>query len=95
MNNAAVVGVLDRAGQHFKQFGRPVRRLRLASQALAQGTSLDQLHGEVILALLLDQLEDLHDVRVLQLSQRLGLGAGLRTTRGRSGSGAFSAPPSG
>ena len=72
MQDAASVGVLDGLRHAPQQLRRPpgVKMLAVASEAAA----LDELHGEEGLPLVLADLVDGHDVRVVELGGGLGLG---------------------
>jgi hypothetical protein len=74
VNDALAVGGVHRLGQRRHQAGRLGGRQRLALQLVGQAAAGDELQGEVGMSLVPAGLEKLHDVRVLQRRDRLGLG---------------------
>ncbi len=66
--------MLDRSGQRLDELGRLTGRLRRAVQLLVEAAAAHELQRDVGLALVLADLEDLHDVGVLQPRHRRGLG---------------------
>ena len=70
MNDALVMGVLHGTGQDLDQAGGDGRRLGRAFQGLVQAAALEVLHRQVGQALVLADLEHLHDVGVLQAGRR-------------------------
>jgi hypothetical protein len=75
VDDALLVRRLHRPGQRLDQPGRRPRRQRRAAQLAVEAAALDQLQREVGQPLVLADLVDLHDVRVLQAGHRLGLAA--------------------
>jgi hypothetical protein len=73
VDDAALVGVVDRPRQHPNQPGRVAGGEGPTRQRLLQGAALDQLQGQVGHAALLADLVDLHDVGVLQAGDGLPL----------------------
>src|SRR5579883_2951888 len=71
MHDALLMGGVYGTRQRLDQPRGLLRRLRLALQLIGQAAAGDQLQREVRLPLMLTHLEDLHDVRVLQASDRL------------------------
>ena len=65
--------VMDGAGHRRHE---PRRRARLAAKSLdlcGQIAAVDELHAEVMMAVVLADLVDRHDIRVIQVRGRLGL----------------------
>ena len=56
------------------QVGRLARRQRSVGQRLRQALPLDEAHREIMLALVLADLVDRHDARMVEVGRRLGLG---------------------
>src|SRR5262249_25285285 len=75
VDHAALVGVLHRPRQRLDQLGRLARRRRAGGKAVVQAAALHVGHREVRRPLVLADLVDRHDVRVVQLRRRLGLAA--------------------
>src|SRR5262245_46420204 len=75
MNNAALVGVMHGLCELFNDLGSRFRRLRLASQRLIKASTSDVLQHAVGPAVVLTDLEDLHDVRMRQAGRGLDLRA--------------------
>ena len=73
MQDAVVVGVVDRPADRHQQPGRVLRRQRAVGQLPRQGGPLDVLHGEVRLPVALADLKDRHDVGVREPRRRLRL----------------------
>ena len=74
VDHAALVGIVDRVGHRGHQRGRLAGRQRPVGQPLRQALALDEAHREVVLALVLADLVDRHDARVVEVGRRLGLG---------------------
>ena len=74
MDHAALVGVLDGLGDPAHQRGGLAGRQRAVGQALGEALPLDEAHREVMLALVLADLVDRHDARMVEVGGRLGLG---------------------
>ena len=70
MQNAVVVGVVNRLADRHQQPGRVLRRHRAIGQLARQGRPLDELHGEIRLPIVLADLEDRYDVRMGQAGCR-------------------------
>src|SRR5262249_61441143 len=68
----AVRGGGDGPGQRLDQPGRLGHRKRLPGQALRQAAAFDVLQREDRYAVVLADLVDLYDVRVVQAGDRLG-----------------------
>jgi hypothetical protein len=66
VQDAALVGVVDRTGHRRQQPGGGPRVLPEPRQVLAEVAAVDQLHAEVVLALVFPDLVDRHDVRVVE-----------------------------
>jgi hypothetical protein len=75
VDDAALVGVVDRAGQRLDQGGRGGRRRDVGGDGLRQGAAADVLQRVERSALRRADLVDLDDVGVLELGDRLRLGA--------------------
>jgi hypothetical protein len=75
MDDAALVGVVNRPGQGLHQRGRRARLLRTAAQPGSQAAAVHIFQGKVRAARLLADLVDLHDVGVMQLGHGLRLAA--------------------
>jgi hypothetical protein len=73
VNDATRVGVVDGAGQHLGHSGRGHWLLRLAVDGLAQRAAGAELEREERLVAELPGLEHLHDVRMSQVCDGLGL----------------------
>ena len=73
MDDPAPVGRLHGLGQGRHQRGGLAGRLGRARQFLGQVAALDELHGEVGLAVLLAHVVDLDDVRMPQAGHRFRL----------------------
>src|SRR4030095_6520263 len=73
INQPGKVGRVDGTCQSLRNTGTVLRWLGSATQLLAEASAGDQFHGEVGAAVHLPPLEDLHDVRVLEGRNRLGL----------------------
>ena len=67
------MGVVDRLGDLDHQLGRLAGRQRPVGQPLRQALPLDEAHAEVVLALVLADLVDRHDARVVEVGGGLGL----------------------
>src|SRR5439155_23677146 len=68
MNDAALVDRMGRFGQGAEQFGGRPRAQGLVLEACRETATFEILHYEERLTLMLVDVEDLHDVRVLHLS---------------------------
>jgi len=75
VDDAALVRVVDGAGDGEQQPHRGPRVPGQAAHVRTQTRPLDQLHAEVRQPVLLARLVERDDVRVIQLRRRLGLGA--------------------
>ena len=73
MDDAVLVGVVHGPGEQLDEPGRLAGRPRVPGQVLGQAAAVHELQGEVRVAVRLADLEDLHDVLVLQRRDRLGL----------------------
>ncbi len=73
MDDAPVVGVLDRLGHLARQRGRLARGQWTAGDFLGQARALDEAHAEVVLVLVLADLVDRYDPRVIEPGGGLGL----------------------
>ena len=74
MDDAAPVSVFDGLADAADQFGRLSGRQRSIGQALGEALPLDETHAEVMLALVLADLVDRDDARMIEVGRRLGLG---------------------
>ncbi len=74
MDHPAVMGVFDRHGDLAGQTGGLLWRQRPAGQPLGQAIPFDEAHRVVMTALVLAELENRHDARMLQLGGGRGLG---------------------
>ena len=74
MDHAARVGVVDRLGDPRHQLGRLAGRQGPFGQPLGQALPLDEAHAEIVLPLVLADLVDRHDARMIEVRRRLGLG---------------------
>ncbi len=72
VQDAALVRVVHRAGHLHHQLNKPTRCI---AWALRQTPPLDELHAEEVLPLMLADLVDGHDVRVVEVGGVFGLGA--------------------
>ena len=61
------------AGDRRHQPGRGAEVLPEARQFILEAAAVDQLHAEEMLAFVLADFVDLHDVRVIEVARRLGL----------------------
>ena len=75
MDDALLMGGVDGVGEDLDQPGRLARRQRGAVQMPSQTAAAAKFQREERLALVLADLEDLHDVRMLQAGDGLGLTA--------------------
>ena len=73
MQDAALMGMVHGAGDRRHQPGRGAEVLPEAGQLILEAAAVDQLHAEEVLALVLADLVDRHDVRVVEVGRRLGL----------------------
>ena len=67
MQGAALMGEVDRLGDDLDVTRRPLRRERPLRDEGRQVAAVDQVHREVVLALMLADLVDRDDIRVLQV----------------------------
>ena len=74
VNDVAVVGVVDGTGERLNQFGGGARRERELLQLLGKRAAIRQFERQIGQAVRLADLEDLHDVRMLEACDRLGFG---------------------
>ena len=72
MNHAALMGVLDRFRDFHHQRGRFTRRQRAIGHPLCEALALDEAHREIMLPLVLANLENRHDTRMIEVGRRLG-----------------------
>jgi hypothetical protein len=86
MDDAALVGVLDRLSDALDQLGRPPRRQGAVAEGVGQAAAGDQLQRQERLPAGLAGLVDLDDVRVLERGDGLGLDPEPRPLR-RAGAG--------
>ena len=73
VEDAPLVGVMDGACRHRHQPGRAARVGSVAFEPLVQTLPGDQLHAEIVLIFIPADLEDRHDVGVVEPGDRLGL----------------------
>jgi hypothetical protein len=73
VNHAALVRVVDGLSHLHHERGRLAQREGSAGQALGQALPFDEAHGEIMLPLMLADLVDRHDPRMVQVGRRLGL----------------------
>ena len=74
MDDSASMRGFDRVGHLPKQRGGAGGRLRLAVNQLAERSAFDELERDVQTVVVLEDVEDLHDVRMLQLRDGFGFG---------------------
>jgi hypothetical protein len=74
VNDVAPVGILDGLSDLHHQLGGFSCGQGAVAQAMRKALSFDEPHAEVMLALVLAHLEDRHDVRMVEVRRRLGLG---------------------
>ena len=67
------MGVLHRLGDLLDQVGRLARRQRAVGDLCGQAAALDEAHAEVVLALVLADLVDGDDARMVEVGGGLGL----------------------
>jgi hypothetical protein len=84
MDHVAAVRQLHAARQRFHQLRRLGDRQRLAVQLMRQAAALHEFQGAIGVAVGFADLEDLHDVGVLQPRHRFGFGAKARQLLGSS-----------
>src|SRR5262245_30048667 len=82
MEDAAVVRMLNAAGQAFDKSGGLAHRRQAGAQLAREVAAGDILEREKRPALVLADLVDLHDVRVLEASDGFGLAAKARKRGG-------------
>ena len=75
VDHPLAMGVVDRPGDRRHQPGRGLVVVAIASQVLRQVAAGNQLHAEEGMPLMPADLEDRHDVGMVQVGRRLGLGA--------------------
>ena len=75
MDDASIMGVLDRLGDLLHQRRRLARGQRSVGDLLRQAGALDEAHAEIVLVVVLTGLVDRHDRRVLEPGGGLGLQA--------------------
>jgi hypothetical protein len=75
MDDAPFVGMLHGAGQRQDELRRLPRRDGRTVQMLRQAAAADVLQRQIRAAVLLADLEDLHDARMLHLGDGFGFGA--------------------
>ena len=75
VDDAVLVGVGHGLGHLPDQLAGLPRRQRTMLDPIRQAAPFDVAHREVVLALVLPDLEDGHDARVVELGSRLGLPA--------------------
>ena len=75
VDHPLAMGVIDRPGDRGHQAGRCLVVVAIASQVMRQVAAANQLHAEEGMPLMPADLEDRHDVGMVQVSRRLGLGA--------------------
>src|SRR5262249_25685422 len=73
MQDSPLVGVVNSARDAGDELGRSRRVSGVISQNLVKTGALNQLHGEVVLALELAQLVEGHDQGMVEVSNGLGL----------------------
>ena len=83
VQDAAGVGVGHRLGRLGHQAGGGPRVVLVAAQQRHEAAAGDQLHAEVVLAVVLADLVDRHDARVVEQGDGLGLVAGTGAARRR------------
>ncbi len=82
MNEFALVGIMDRAGQRLDQASRLVGRLRLVVEQLLQAAARDVFQGEERTAGMFADLVDLDNVGVPEPGDGLGFAAQARLVLG-------------
>src|SRR6266851_5536676 len=75
VDDAAVVYGGHRPGQYFSNMCRRRGHEGHSSGHLSKARAFNKFHGEIWEATVLTDLKDLDDVRMMELSQRFGLGA--------------------
>src|SRR5262249_38117534 len=73
MDHAARMGILDRFGDPSQEQGGFTRRQRPLYQPLSEALALDESHREVMLPLVLADLEDRYDPRMVEIRSGLSL----------------------
>ena len=73
MEHAALVGMVHRSRHRGQQPRRLVLPVKKLAQPAGQAGSLDPLHAEIVVAVVLAHLVHRHDVRMVELRDRLGL----------------------
>ena len=84
VQDAALVGEVDGSGHGFDQTGGGLRSKDCLADYLGEAAALDELHAEIMLAVLGADLVDGQDVRVIEVGGGLGLGAKAAHVGGRS-----------
>src|SRR5262249_53698971 len=69
----ALMRMEDRSGRNLHQCGRAPRVVGVIIQPLVETLAADQFHAEVVLVFELADLENRHDVGVIESGDRLGL----------------------
>ena len=75
MKNASLVGVVDGLGDEREVASSPRRRQRLLAHELHEVSTFHIVHRKIMPAFLLAGLMDGHDIRMAQVSRRLGFSA--------------------
>jgi hypothetical protein len=74
MQNAALVRIFDGLSNEMDVTGGALPRQRAGGNDSSQALTFDEVHREVVLALMHTDFVNGHDVRVLQAGDGLGLG---------------------
>ena len=74
MKHAVLVRIMDCAGDIHHETGRGASVFAKPRKLIAEATPFDQLHAEIMLPLMLADFVDRHDVRMVEVGGRLGLG---------------------
>jgi len=77
MHNALGVDIRQTVSDRRPDLARPDQRKRALAAQLAQRRALDQRHDDELAALMTTRVEQFHQVRMPQLSQKLNLSAAL------------------
>ena len=78
MQDAPLVGVVDRAGRGSRSTAPPLGDRTIAVEPGRQGITFHELHAEKVISIVLAHLKDGHDVGMVEIGDRLGLGANRR-----------------
>jgi hypothetical protein len=81
MQHAALVREVDRPCHGRHQMRGAIRIANQVGDCRGQAAALDQLHGEVVLALVFADLVDGQDVRMVEIGRRLGFPVKARHVR--------------